>query len=485
MTTLDRDYLQEYPHRLIDSLSQVGRNCRVEMYVTGGAVRDWLRGANSQDLDVTVSKDALRCARLLAAELRGAFVPLDEVEEVARVVWQGFSIDFSIFRESVVAIEEDLGRRDFTINALAVAFDPEKRELVHPYLIIDPTNGISDIQNGIVRATSEAVFANDPLRLLRAYRFAAVFGFSLAEDTEQAIRQQVSLLDKVSPERISYELEKIIGSARSHDILGKMAEIGLLWIVFPELKKGVGVRQPASHHLDVFFHNLETLLWMERIQKKPDDYFSRHGKQMEQYLADGKRKNRLRWAALFHDLGKPDAHAIINDRITFYNHDQTGARLFEQTAKRLRWSREDTKQISQLIALHMWPFHLNNARLKNGITVKACLRLIKTIGEDFPGLFLLAMADSLAGQGLKKPPDMEKSLTALYEHIDEVYQKNIKPVLKSPRLLTGHDLERIFDLTPGPIFKKILTGLEKAQVAKEVKTRQEAVNWVSGYLERQ
>lgn len=480
--TLDRDYLQEYPRKLIESLAHVGRKCCKEMYVTGGAVRDWLKDSITKDLDVTVPRDAFKCARSLASQLGGAFVPLDEIEEVARVVWHGFTVDFSTFREETVTIEQDLGRRDFTINALGVAFDFDRGELARPYQIIDPTDGISDLQECVVRATIDSVFDNDPLRLLRAFRFMAVLGFSLAKETEQIIHQQVSLISKTSPERISYELEQIIGSINPHAILQKMAEIGLLWVVFPELKKGIGVEQPASHHLDVFYHNLETLKWMEKIQQQPEDYFYLHGSKMKKYVSEERRKIWLRWAALFHDMGKPDAHAIKDERITFYNHDQTGANLFNEIAGRLRWSKEDSKNISRFIELHMWPFHLSNARLKTGITPKACLRLVKAVGEELPGLFLLSMADSLAGQGEGKPPAMEKYIEELYDQVEQVNQENIKPVFKGPPLLNGHDLIQTLGLAPSPIFKKILTELEEGQVAGEIKTRKQALEWVQKFI---
>ena len=479
---LDRDWLQEYPRQLVDALARQGRHSRTKLYVTGGAIRDWIVGRASQDLDVTVPEGAFECARFLARELGGTFVPLDQEEDVARLVWKGWTIDFSAFREGAITIEEDLGKRDFTINALAVSIDVERGGLTPPYQIIDPTGGVHDLQQGIVRATCDSIFASDPLRLLRAYRFMATLGFSLAEDTEKMIRQQSGELSRVSAERVSYELGKIIESPRPATVFRRIADSSLLWIIFPELKKGEGMDQPASHHLDVFSHNLETLSCMVRVQGAPDEYFPSHGSQMAEYLAGGSRKNWLRWAALFHDLGKPDAYKILKERITFYNHDRAGSREFEKIAARLKLSNEDSKKITRFIELHMWPFHLSNARLKTGITAKACLRLVKAVGEELPGLFVLAMADSLAGLGPEKPRLVEEALADLYGQVDKVYQEHIKPVFKGPRLVNGHDLKKIFGLTPGPIFRKILDELETNQVAGEIQSRDDAIDWVHSFL---
>ncbi len=482
MKCLDRDWLQEYSLELVRALVKMSQECRSQLFIAGGPVRDWLLGHVSRDLDITVPNKALSCAEYLAREIGGAFVPLDAEEGVARVVWQDHAIDFSAFRDDTLSIEDDLKKRDFTMNALAISFDPEQPGLEQSLQIIDPTGGVSDLEQGVIRATSKSVFANDPLRMLRAYRFSAVFNFVLEQETEGYIRENVALLDRVSPERISYELDRIMESSRAHAAFAKIAEAGLLWVIFPELKSGVGQDQPGSHHLDVFSHSLATLNCMERLLREPGEFFPSHGRFLKSYCAQGKRSVWLKWASLFHDLGKPDTFKMRGERITFYNHDQAGGAKFYEISQRLRWSKEDSKQASRFIALHMWPFHLNNAMRKTGITARACLKLVKAIGAELPGLFLLAMADSLAGQGPAKPSGMEKSLAELYARVDEVYRQNIQPVLEQPRLLSGNDLISIFRLTPGPRFREILDGLQKDQVEGNVSSRDEALSWVKKFL---
>jgi poly(A) polymerase len=481
--------LQKYPEELIQALADLMQEKSDFCYISGGTVRDWFMGEDSKDLDLTVPDDGFSWAKSLADKLGGTFVPMDEEEDVARVVWQGISVDFSSFREGTATIEEDLLKRDFTINSMAVVFpvDPDdvRDETARPR-IFGRHRGMDDLQDKVIRCTSSAVFVSDPLRLLRAYRFTAVLGFNIEPGTRAAIRKHKELLFLVAEERIAYELDCIMSSSRSVSAMEIMHEDGILAELLPELYRGVGVEQPSSHHLDVFEHSMTTFQQMIEVQNNPEKYFPGHGGKLAEYLAVGRRKVLLKWAALLHDLGKPETHEIREDkggRITFYNHDQEGARLFEIISARFKWSREDSNYVSKFISFHMWPFHLNNARRKTGLTPKAYLRLVKAIEREFPGLFLLAMADSLAGCGTGKPPAMEEDVASLYSEVDRVYQQKIQPVLESPRLLDGSDLIELFGLEPGPVFKEIFENLENGQVEGEVNSRQEAIDWIREFLQ--
>ena len=238
MATLDRNWLLEYSSLPIKMLAEISILTHCRLFICGGAVRDWLLGKVSNDLDVTVAGDALYFAKKYAEKLSAAYVLLDEKEKVARVVWRDYVIDFSSFREASKIIIEDLSKRDFTINALAVAFDEKKAALKIPYEIIDPTDGVHDIKNRTIRVTSAAVFDKDPLRLLRAFRFTATLGFSIQKETESLITAKAPLLDKSANERVSYELEKIISSDKAAHVFSDMADSRLLWVIFPELHAG-------------------------------------------------------------------------------------------------------------------------------------------------------------------------------------------------------------------------------------------------------
>jgi len=414
-------------------------------------------------------------------------VPMDEEEDVARVVWQEVCVDFSSFREGAKTIEEDLLKRDFTINNMAVLFPtqiPDTWDNIESPEILDPAGGQEDLQDKIIRSTSPAVFVSDPLRLLRAYRFMATFGFTIEPFTIKQIEEHVHLLYLASEERIAYELDSIMTVPESITTIEAMHENGVLEELMPELYRGVGVKQPSSHHLDVFEHGIAALKHMETVQIDPGKYFPGHGELLSAYLQEGRRKILLKWAALFHDLGKPETHEIREDRdgrITFYNHDKEGARIFDIIADRFKWGRDDRDFVSQFISVHMWPFHLNNARKKTGLTPKAYLRLIKAVREEFPGLFILAMADSLAGSGTGKPPGMEEDMAGLFHEVETIYRQTIQPAL-AKRLLTGNDLIAVFGLEPGPKFREIFDSLESAQVEREVQDRDQALDWVKNYL---
>ncbi len=479
--------LAQYPEPVVQALAELTRQKSSSCYISGGTVRDWFLGLQSKDLDITVTNSSFDWARQLAAKLEGTFVPLDRDEDVARVVWQKNCIDFSSFREGAKTLEEDLLKRDFTCNSLAVPFPsqvPDSWHEVEPPEIIDPTGGRDDLQNKIIRSTSAAAFVSDPLRILRAYRFMATFGFSIALSTRKQIQTHVHLLFLAAEERLTYELDAIIAAPESITVIEAMHQDGVLEELLPELYRGVGVQQPDSHHLDVFAHGIDALNHMEKVQKDPARYFPGYGELLGTYLQEGRRRVLLKYAALFHDLGKPETHEIREDRegrITFYNHDKEGARVFSIIAERFKWSREDRDFVSRLISVHMWPFHLNNARKKTGITPKAYLRLIKSVGEEFPGLFLLSMADSLAGRGAGKPPAMEAEIAGLFHEIENQYRRTIQPAL-AKRLLSGNDLIEIFGLEPGPVFREIFDTLESAQVEGEVLDRKQAVDWVKNYL---
>lgn len=474
-----KNWLSKYPTDLVSAVIGTAEKQGVQVYVVGGTVRDWLRGILARDLDLAVSRNGLIFAKRLADILGATFVPLDIDTGVGRVVWQGYEIDIAEFRDNATDINQDLLKRDFTMNAIAIPFvPPEKNDL--SIELIDPVHGQQDIQNTLIRSVYPSSFIDDPLRLLRAYRFAAVTGFALEPEMKRVIQEQASLLKNVSPERVTYELHRIMESDRSGEVVRMLAESGLLWVIFPELQKGAGLEQPPSHHLDVFDHNLATLSAMEELQNNSEKYFPDPGI-LIRYLSDRRKRVWLKWAALFHDVGKPDALKVRNERITFYNHDRVGIGIITGVGRRLKWSNEDISRISCLVGNHMWPFHLSNVARKDEVSVKAILKLVKTIGDDLPGLFLLAMADSLAGQGPGRPPEIEKELANLLLQIDEVVRNQVDPVLSGPRLITGQDLIEA-GLTPGPVFRELLEEVEKAQVSGDVRDRADALKVVKGLI---
>ncbi|MCW5210545.1 HD domain-containing protein [Desulfobulbus sp. N3] len=471
-----------FPHDLSEKLALVRRELGGEVYLVGGSVRDLVLGRSSGDLDLTVSRDAEQWAERLRELTGGTYVELGREEDAARVVLrQGLDVDFSSFRAGARSIEEDLHKRDITVNALAVS--------VHDLLagrcqeqdrlpVIDPTGGLADLQQQRVRVVTKKSFADDPLRMLRVIRFAAVLGFTVAPDTLEQVRQQRDSIDRVAKERVAYELDLIMASPSAHRAFSEMGACGLLWQILPELQAGQGMGQPASHHLDVFEHCLEALGQMEQILAGLDRYFPESQAVMAAYLHSKRRRVQMKWAALLHDVGKPFTYGINEKkggRITFYNHDMCGADILTEIARRLRWAKEDTALVARLIGGHMRPFFLANNQRQGTLTLKACLRLVRKIGEHLPGLFLVAMSDALAGKGEASPDDIEQEVAGLFDRLLQVEEKHVTPVRTAPPLITGRDLIEELSLTPGPLFRAILEQVEEAHMEHRISTRAEAL----------
>lgn len=481
--------LSRYPKALLTALAHVESHTGQALYVVGGTVRDWLLNTTPGDLDLTVARGAISCCHLLIDTLKGGtYVPLGtESEEAGRVVWRGIGIDFSSFRQGAVSIEGDLAKRDFSVNAIGVTLSSlmQSQGTVE---LIDPQGGVQDLQDGLLRACPNG-FYDDPLRILRGYRLRALLQFAFEPATRVMVRSYKTHLGRVAAERIRYELDLIMASPHGAAVFTEMAESDVLWEILPELRQGVGVDQPAFHHLDVFHHCLAALGHMEAIVDAPASFFTEGGSlvhdAIQTYLQQPEKAALLKWAALFHDLGKPKTKGKkkkSDGRTTFYEHDRVGCQMFLDIARRLKWSNDNRQLVGLLIECHMHPFHLCTSFHDTPLTKRAGLGICKRTGDELAGLFLLAMADSLAGQGEKKPATMEQQLVQLFAEVLTIYERDIRPVVSGPKLVTGHDLITTFQLTPGPLFSKILGGLELARVEGEVHDRRQALDWVADYL---
>ena len=492
LPAIESETLQElFPPWLWSALCSLCRATPQDIYLTGGTLRDLLLGRISKDIDLTVASGAGYFAKHLAGICGGTFIQLDAKEDVARVACQGSFVDVSAFREGASTIAEDLCRRDFTINALAILLNPFlEGETVFcskagGLTFLDPTGGKNDIAQRMLRLADSEGFVQDPLRMLRAYRFAATLDFKLTQSVFFSLQEHQHLISCSAPERIAHELNVIMVSPRAFASMQNMAAGGMLGILLPELLAGDGVLQPKSHHLDVLGHNLETLHQLERALAVPQLYFTKLTAHMSAYLDDEQNVLAVKWAALLHDLGKPVTRKLGEEqggRVTFYKHEQAGVVLFTDIAQRLRWSNRQREKVAQLIGQHMRPFHLLNVARTGNLSLRATIRLVKTMGADLPGLFLLALADSLAGQGTERIMGIEKEVVILYNKADTVRIEQVLPVQSSPPLLTGKDLIVLFGLTPGPVFKEILAAVELAAMEEQIQDRQQALDYVAALL---
>jgi poly(A) polymerase len=451
----------------------------LEVFLVGGSVRELALGRAAQDLDLAVSAQTLALARDLATALGGTYVLLDEAEGAARVVWQGEILDLAEFRAPT--LEGDLAGRDFTLNALAVDLNAVLGQ--GPPKLIDPWGGLEDLARGQLRVVAPENLLYDPLRLLRAYRFAATHGFQITPETTAAIRRAAPAFARVAAERVHHELFLLLATPAAAPGLGAMDAVGLLGRVFPELEDMKGVEQNGYHHLDVYGHSLATVEALEEVLAAPAAYFGEMAVAVVHYARQRPRTALLKLAALFHDAGKPQVQERRNqpERYTFYYHEKVGQEIFSRVASRLRCSQAEIRTVTTLIQMHMRPFLLLPAFRERELSLRALGRLVRAARPELPGLFALAMADSLAGQGPQKPVDAETVLADLADAAYQFLKERLEPQERHPKLLSGHDLIRL-GLKPGPRFRQLLIAVEEAQWEGLVQTREEALGMVRRML---
>ena len=248
------------------------------------------------------------------------------------MVWQGEILDLAEFRAPT--LEGDLAGRDFTLNALAVSLNAILGQ--GPPELIDPGGGLEDLARGRLRMVAEKNFHDDPLRLLRAYRFAATHGFQLTPETAAAIRRTAPEFSRVAGERVHQELFLLLAAAAAAPVLGEMDAAGLLGQVFPELDDMKGVEQNGYHHLDVYDHSLATMAALEEVLAAPEPYFGEMAAEVGRYAHQPPKTVLLKLAALFHDVGKPQVQERRSqpERYTFYYHEKVGLEIFSRVASR-------------------------------------------------------------------------------------------------------------------------------------------------------
>ncbi len=458
-------------------LLNMSRKKGLKIHLTGGAVRDLLLNRTSLDLDFVVNRNALSIAEQFARRIKAAFIPLDAENDTARVVYRRRRIfDFAGYRGK--NLSEDLHKRDFTINSIAVALDDLVENRFDP---VDPAGGCEDIKKKRIRTASRNNFIDDPLRTLRAFRFKAQLQFQIDEDTGRWLRQIMTAINDVSPERIVYELGLIMRTDRAAAVVEEMTSAGLLLILFPELAPMKNCPQNYFHHLKVLDHTIQVMKNLDALLRSPEAPFT--DPFFAKLFKDAGRKSLLRFAALFHDAGKPETLEYRGTgRISFHKHASHSARLASQSLKRKKMSTRDVSFIKNLILLHMRPIQLLELYQSNSLTIRALHRLVKKAGELMPEMLLLSYADLNAAKGPAANPAapglFKKMTTAVIEQIS----RKIEPVIQNPKLVTGNDLINVFSLKPGPHFQKLLDAVEIARIEGTVTDRESALDFLRQLL---
>ena len=463
----------------------------VKSYLVGGLVRDVLLRRKTADIDIVVAGDALEIASQLAAALGGRYVLLDEMNRVGRVVvvsetgrWE---IDFSQFEGS---IEQDLARRDFTIDAMAI----DLNQLSKGYTdlqFIDPFHGLRDLQQGIIRAVSETAFQSDAVRLLRAVRLAAELDFSIDTQTESLIRRHCHLLADVAGERVREELLRLLAAPQDSQFLAYFDELGLLTVIIPELAQTKGVVQPKEHFWNVFDHSMNTvaavgfLLRQGSWEYAADEvlaitpWSTALAQHFDQEVSHSSTRGLLlKLAALLHDIAKPQTKAIDADgRMRFLGHAKEGAAMTANILERLRFSGKEIKLVEIMVQHHLRPMQMSHDELP---TRRAIYRYFRDTGEAGIDILFLSMADHLATRGPHLDLAQWREHARLVEYVlSQRFQG--EDVVTPPKLVSGHDLLNIFGLSPGPEIGELLEAVREAQASGELTTRGEAL----AYIKRQ
>lgn len=448
----------------------------VEAYFVGGLVRDELLGrVVKRDLDLAVDGDAAELARAFADAIGGAFYLMDEEHNVARVILGDTYVDFAQLRGT---LRDDLATRDFTINAMARQLGSNE--------LFDPFHGQKHLALKQICAVSDEAFQSDPVRLLRALRFAGELDFTLGAHTEKLIRRDAHLLAFASLERVRDEFFKMLALPHPSGVLRQMDDLGLLAALLPEVAALKGVTQSAPHAYDVFEHTCRVLDELELIQA--DEYaevangecaaeLQTHFAQL--VSADRARGVLLRLAALLHDIGKPPTRTVDDTgAIHFYAHESRGAEMSDAVLRRLRLSSAEIEIVTRVVLHHLRPLMLEHEpRINN----RAVYRFFREAGECGVDVCALALADR-RGVFASANADADARLRAVCTRLLAAYWRARDSVIAPPALVDGKTLMRALQIEAGPRVGELLEAIREAQAEGEVKTREEALEFARGIL---
>ena len=448
----------------------------------GGFLRDALLGRPTKDLDVTVRGDAMEAARRLADEMGGSYVVLDQPHQIARVVLQSdgeWRIDLASLQGNR---EQDLARRDFTIDAMSTPLSSLLEE-GWTECLLDPFDGRRDVSNGVIRAIGDGIFQEDAIRLLRAVRLGASLGFDIEGETVRLIQRDVALLDKVSAERVRDEFLAILASREAVEHVYLLDKLGLLCRVLPELEEGRGVSQPKEHYWTVLEHNIESVRMAEGLltrSLKPDwvleevPWDNKLEGHFAETISDGHtRGTLLKLTALLHDVAKPATKMVTPEgRTRFFGHPEQGAETARKALSRLRLSRRGREMVATQVEHHLRPSQLSQ---KGEIpTQRAVYRFFRSLGDAAIETLYLGMADYLAARGPQIEREEWEDYTKVIRYALETGLHQEEEV-SSPRLVDGYEVMDALGLKPGPMLGKVLNMVEEAQATGEIGSRKEAL----------
>ncbi len=464
-----------------------------DVWLVGGAVRDAILGRDVHDVDLAAPGLAEPVGRALAEHLGGTVVPI-LAHNVARVALPAaddgrppFIIDIAGYLHT---FEEDLYRRDFTINSMGLplsSWDPEwpMDDLV------DPFGGRADIARRILRVTNDQVFQSDPGRLLRGVRLAGQLGYRIDPETARLIREYAPHLGRIPPERIRDEFMAILANDGAYTRLEILDRLGLLCRVIPELEAARDCEQPRAHHYwDVWGHSLHCVEYAEGITAghrnsaiytmapwtgAEDAHFS-------EYVGDGHtRRTVLKLAALLHDIAKPQTKAPdARGRIRFLGHSEQGAEIAEARLSALRMSGQIRSLVSAMV-LH----HLRPSQLRHGDempSARAIYRYYRDLGPAAVDTLYLAMSDFLAARGPELSPERWHNYARMVAAVLEAGAGPPRREDGARTLVNGNEVMDALNIPPGPLVGRLLEQLREAQATGEIVSRDDALALAARWL---
>ena len=444
-----------------------------DIYLVGGMVRDLFMEKDSYDRDLIVTNiDAKSFAEKLHKNFNSAFIPLDEGNNIYRIVLKDSE---NIHEPQMIditnpegnSLERDLMRRDLTINAIAINIKTGE--------IIDLFGGISDIKNKTLNYIEEINFVDDPLRLLRVYRFQANLNFELGADTIHAVCKYTDLISKPAKERVLYELMKLFNGKYCAEALLNMNKTWLLEEIFPVVKELKQVPPNSHHHLDLLHHSIETVNQIQLLYDEADEKVKAHLDKVD--FGGFSRLAHLKLAGFLHDIGKFSTWTIDKEtgRHRFIKHDDVGSKMVKPLLKSLTCSNKQIDYISEMIKYHIYP---SSMMQEPEINEKAMLRYIRKLQDNVIDNIILAKADRLSARGEVITEEMVENNMKALDRLMKFYfdsQEKLKPL---PKLLDGNEVMKILNIKEGKVLGNILKSLKEAQLDGDINTKEEAFTFV-------
>lgn len=428
---LDKRIAEHLKHPVFLAISEIADAENLEVYTVGGYVRDILLERKSKDIDIVVVGNGIDLAQKTAKKIGGSEVSVFKNFGTAMFKFDDTEIEFVGARKESYSkdsrnpsvengsLDDDQKRRDFTINALAISLNKSSFGK-----LIDPFNGIEDLNNRIIRTPldPDITFSDDPLRMLRAIRFASQLYFEIHPESLKSISDQKSRIKIISAERIADELNKILLSAKPSIGLSLLSKTGLMELIFPEMErlKGVEINNEKGHK-DNFLHTLKVV---DNISMSSNDLW-------------------LRWAALLHDIGKPATKRFDKKAgWTFHGHEVVGAKMVHRIFNRFRLPlNEKMKFVEKLVFLHLRPIVLS----EDSVTDSAIRRLLFEAGEDIEALMMLCQAD-ITSKNAQKVERFHKNFELVKLKLIEIEEKDSLRNWQPP--ISGEIIMQTFGLNP-------------------------------------